>query len=48
MIKSNNKNNLRMDLKIFDPTEQGKDKVQVNMKNAKVDSLKDILRKYFG
>ncbi len=37
-----------MDLKIFDPTEQGKDKVQVNMKNAEITSLKEILKKYFS
>ena len=47
MIKNNN---LRMNLKIFDPTDQRtKDgNVLADIKNAKVDSLKDIIKKYFG
>lgn len=46
-----NTKNLRMDLKIYDMDDKNKDSrkgVQVNIKKAKLDDLKEILHKYFG
>lgn len=44
-----NNKNLKLDLRIFEPTNQGKDKVHEKIKNTNAElTLREIMKKYFS